>query len=150
MRIIITEAQYKNIFENEEDVYSNVIRLLLDTDTTNKEIALMQIESQGLNLSKIVDLLLESNDIYDIESFKDFLEGKNDLYIFFPKDIFKIDFSEDGKVLFIHSKVLTYFKTIFDDFDSKEEYDEFIENVYYKLKDSLQKHLQVEINRTFK
>ena len=150
MRIIITEAQYKNIFENEEDVYSNVIRLLLDTDTTNKEIALMQIESQGLNLSKIVDLLLESNDIYDIESFKDFLEGKNDLYIFFPKDVFKIDFSEDGKVLFIHSKVLTYFKTIFDDFDSKEEYDEFIENVYYKLKDSLQKHLQVEINRTFK
>jgi len=63
MRIIITEAQYKNLFENEEDVYSNVIRLLLDTDTTNKEIALMQIESQGLNLSKIVDLLLESNDI---------------------------------------------------------------------------------------
>ncbi len=150
MRIIITEAQYKNIFENEEDVYSNVIRLLLDTDTTNKEIALMQIESQGLNLSKIVDLLLESNDIYDIESFKDFLEGKNDLYIFFPKDVFKIDFSEDGKVLFIHSKVLTYFKTIFDDFDSKEEYDEFIENVYYKLKNSLQKHLQIEINRTFK
>ena len=150
MRIIITEAQYKNIFENEEDVYSNVIRLLLDTNATNKEIALMQIESQGLNLSKIVDLLLESNDIYDIESFKDFLEGKNDLYIFFPKDIFKIDFSEDRKVLFIHSKVLTYFKTTFDDFDSKEEYDEFIENVYYKLKNSLQKHLQVEINRIFK
>jgi hypothetical protein len=150
MRIIITEAQYKNIFENEEDVYSNVIRLLLDTDTTNKEIALMQIESQGLNLSKIVDLLLESNDIYDIESFKDFLEQKNDLYVFFPKDVFKINFSEDGKDLFIHSKVKTYFKTIFDDFDSKEEFYEFVENVYYKLKDSLQKHLQIEINRTFK
>lgn len=150
MRIIITEAQYKNIFENEEDVYSNVIRLLLDTDTTNKEIALMQIESQGLDLSKIVDLLLESNDIYDIESFKDFLENKNDLYVFFPKDVFKIDFSENGKVLFIHSKVKTYFKTIFDDFDSKEEFYEFVENVYYKLKDSLQKHLQVEINRSFK
>jgi hypothetical protein len=150
MRIIITEAQYKNIFENEEDIYSNVIRLLLDTDTTNKEIALMQIESQGLNLSKIVDLLLESNDIYDIESFKDFLEQKNDLYVFFPKDVFKINFSEDGKDLFIHSKVKTYFKTIFDDFDSKEEFYEFVENVYYKLKDSLQKHLQIEINRTFK
>ena len=150
MRIIITEAQYKNIFENEEDIYSNVIRLLLDTDTTNKEIALMQIESQGLNLSKIVDLLLESNDIYDIESFKDFLAQKNDLYVFFPKDVFKINFSEDGKDLFIHSKVKTYFKTIFDDFDSKEEFYEFVENVYYKLKDSLQKHLQIEINRTFK
>lgn len=150
MRIIITETQYKKIFENEEDVYSNVIRLLLDTDTTNKEIALMQIESQGLNLSKIVDLLLESNDIYDIESFKDFLENKNDLYVFFPKDVFKIDFSEDGKVLFIHSKVKTYFKHFFEDFDSKEEFYEFVENVYYKLKDSLQKHLQVEINRTFK
>ena len=150
MRIIITEAQYKNIFENEEDIYSNVIRLLLNTDTTNKEIALMQIESQGLNLSKIVDLLLESNDIYDIESFKDFLEQKNDLYVFFPKDVFKINFSEDGKDLFIHSKVKTYFKTIFDDFDSKEEFYEFVENVYYKLKDSLQKHLQIEINRTFK
>lgn len=147
MKLIITEAQYKLLKEEDESL-KKIVSLLLSPQSDNKKLGLYFIESQEVDLDEIVDLLLKSKDIYDVETFETILNSEKGIYFYFPKDIFKItlDILDEATKIDISSKTERYY-SVQEEFDSKAEYDYFMEDIYYKLRNSLKAHLMKEINR---
>ena len=119
MKLIITEEQYRLLKENNESL-KKIVRLLLSPQSDNKELGLYFIESQDVDLDEIVDLLLKSKDIYDVETFETILNAEKGIYFYFPKDIFKItlDSLDEATKIVISSKTETYY-SVQEEFDSK-------------------------------
>jgi hypothetical protein len=147
MKIIITEEQYR-LLKEDDDSFKKIVRLLLSPQSDNKILGLHLIGSQEVDLDEIVDLLLKSENIYDFQTFETILNAEKGIYFYFPKDIFKItlDILDEATEIDISSKTETYYFGK-ESFDSKAEYDYFMEDIYDKLRNSLKAHLMKEINR---
>ena len=147
MKLLITEEQYRLLKEEDESL-KKIVSLLLSPQSDNKELGLYFIESQDVDLDEIVDLLLKSKDIYDVETFETILNAEKGIYFYFSKDIFKItlDSLDEVTKIVISSKTERYY-TAQESFDSKAEYDYFMEDIYIKLKNAFKAHLMKEISR---
>lgn len=147
MKIIITEEQYR-LLKEDDDPLKKIVSLLLSPQSDNKILGLHLIESQEVDLDEIVDLLLKSENIYDFQTFETILNAEKGIFLFFPKDIFTItlDILRGDTKIVISSKTETYYSGK-ESFDSKAEYDYFMEDIYDKLRNSLKAHLMKEINR---
>jgi hypothetical protein len=146
--VLVLKEEIKQISKEVDESSEKIVSLLLSPQSDNKELGLYFIKSQDMDLDEIVDLLLESKDIYDFESFENVLNTEKDIYFYFPKDIFKItlDSLDEALKINISSKTERYY-TAQESFDSKAEYDYFMEDIYIKLKNALKAHLMKEINR---
>lgn len=144
----VLREEIKFISKGTDESSEKIVKLLLSPQSDNKILGLHLIESQEIDLEEIVDLLLESKGVYDAETFENILNSEKGLYFYFPKDIFKITLDNLGKVMKIDisSKTERYY-SIEEEFDSKAEYDDTMEDIYNKLKNSLKAHLMKEINR---
>lgn len=148
MTIAVLKQEIKLISKGTDESSEKIVNLLLSPQSDNKILGLHLIESQEVDLDEIVDLLLKSENIYDFQTFETILNAEKGIYFYFPKDIFKItlDVLDEATEINISSKTETYYSGK-ESFDSKAEYDYFMEDIYDKLRNSLKANLMKEINR---
>jgi hypothetical protein len=71
--VLVLKEEIKQISKEVDESSEKIVSLLLSPQSDNKELGLYFIKSQDMDLDEIVDLLLESKDIYDFESFENVL-----------------------------------------------------------------------------
>ena len=165
MKLIITEAQYKLL--KEED-YGNVVDLLM---SDNQELALYLIKGQELDIDTVVSKILQKKNITSFEDLDAILKSRNGT-IFLPIKLlnsyialyanieksgyhgyrhhdlkFKIYRKKDGgEGQELQKSLLIYSSEPEAEVASEEEYFEFLEDIFNILKNIIKQTITDEIN----